>query len=69
MAGLAVLSLLCDVAGNRPLVCVVDDAQWLDRPSAQALGFVANHLAVGPVAMVFAVRPPARGWTWPASAA
>jgi len=61
VAGLAVLSLLCEVAGNRPLVCVVDDAQWLDRPSAQALGFVANHLAAAPVAMVFAVRPPAGG--------
>ena len=61
VAGLAVLSLLCEVAGNRPLVCVVDDAQWLDRPSAQALGFVANHLAAAPVALVFAARPPAGG--------
>ena len=43
--GLAVLSLLSEVAGERPLVCVVDDAHWLDRPSAQALAFVARHLA------------------------
>ena len=61
VAGLAVLSLLCEVAGNRPLVCVVDDAQWLDRPSEQALGFVANHLAAAPVALVFAARSPAGG--------
>jgi DNA-binding CsgD family transcriptional regulator len=55
--GLAVLGLLADVARDRPLVCVVDDAQWLDRASAQALAFVARHLATEPVAVVFAVRP------------
>ena len=54
--GLAVLSLLSEVAGERPLVCVVDDAQWLDRASAQALAFVARHLAAEPAAIVFAVR-------------
>ena len=43
--GLAVLSLLAEVAGEQPLVCVVDDAHWLDRASAQALTFVARHLA------------------------
>ena len=52
--GLAVLSLLSEVAGDRPLVCVVDDAHWLDRPSAQALAFVARHLAGQPAAVVFA---------------
>jgi DNA-binding CsgD family transcriptional regulator len=57
--GLAALSLLSDVARERPLVCVVDDAQWLDPASARALAFVAHHLAAGPVAMVFAVRGPA----------
>ncbi len=56
--GLAVLSLLSDVAGERPLVCVVDGAQWLDRASAQALGFVARRLAAESVAVVFAVRQP-----------
>jgi DNA-binding CsgD family transcriptional regulator len=56
--GLAVLSLLSDVAGERPLVCVVDDAHWLDRASAQALAFVARHLAAKPAAVVFAVREP-----------
>jgi hypothetical protein len=57
--GMATLSLLSDLAGERPLVCVVDDAQWLDQASAQALAFVARHLAVGPAAVIFAVRPPA----------
>jgi len=54
--GLAVLSLLSEVAGERPLVCVVDDAHWLDRASAQALTFVARHLAAQSATVVFAVR-------------
>jgi DNA-binding CsgD family transcriptional regulator len=54
--GLAVLGLLAEVAGERPLVCVVDDAQWLDQSSAQALAFVARHLVFRPVAVVIAVR-------------
>ena len=54
--GLAVLSLLSDVAEGGPLVCVVDDAQWLDRASAQSLAFVARRLFAESVAMVFAVR-------------
>jgi hypothetical protein len=56
--GLAVLSLLSEVAAERPLVCVVDDAHWLDRASAQALAFVARHLAAKPAAVVFAAREP-----------
>jgi DNA-binding CsgD family transcriptional regulator len=55
-AGLAVLGLLSDLARERPLVCIVDDAQWLDRASAQALAFAARRLAAEPVAVVFAVR-------------
>ena len=45
LVGLAVLSLLSDIAGQRPRICVVDDAQWLDEASAQALAFVARGWA------------------------
>jgi DNA-binding CsgD family transcriptional regulator len=58
-AGMATLSLLSDLARERPLVCVVDDAQWLDQASAQVLAFVARHLAAAPAAVIFAVREPA----------
>jgi DNA-binding CsgD family transcriptional regulator/tetratricopeptide (TPR) repeat protein len=50
------LSLLADVAERRPLVCLVDDAQWLDQASAQILGFVARRLLVERIALVAAVR-------------
>src|SRR6204780_3286969 len=56
LVGLAVLSLLADVAEEQPLVCVIDDAQWLDQASAQTLAFVARRLLAEPVAMVFAAR-------------
>ena len=55
---LAVMSLLSGVAEERPLVCVVDDAQWLDPASTQALAFVARRLVTEPIAIVFAVRQP-----------
>ena len=52
------LSLLSEVAEQQPLLCVVDDAQWLDRASAQTLTFVARRLLAEPVALVFATHEP-----------
>src|SRR3954467_15307689 len=56
LVGLAVLTLLSEVAEEQPLVCVLDDAQWLDRAPTRTLGSVARRLRVEPVAMVFGVR-------------
>jgi AAA ATPase domain len=56
--GLAVLNLLSEVAADRPLICVIDDEQWLDQASARALGFAARRLAADSVGLVIAARDP-----------
>jgi hypothetical protein len=58
LVGLATLSLLSEAAEHEPQLCVIDDAQWLDQASAQALGFVARRLLAEPVALVIATREP-----------
>jgi DNA-binding CsgD family transcriptional regulator len=58
MVGLAVLDLLADRAEERPLVCLIDDAQWLDRVSAQTVAFVARRLVAERIVLVVTIREP-----------
>ncbi len=58
LVGLGVLDLLADRADERPLICVIDDAQWLDRVSAQTLAFVARRLVAERIVLVVALREP-----------
>lgn len=58
LVGLAVLTLLSDVAEAQPLVCLIDDTHWLDQASAQVLGFVARRLGAEGVVIIFAIRQP-----------
>ena len=61
LVGLAVLSLFAAVAEERPLLCVVDDTQWVDQASELTLGFVARRLLAEPAGIVFATREPGEG--------
>jgi DNA-binding CsgD family transcriptional regulator len=62
LVALAVLNLLSAVAEERPLLCLLDDAHWLDDASGQVLGFVARRLLAESVATIFAAREPATRW-------
>ncbi|MGW1521503.1 ATP-binding protein [Streptomyces sp. NPDC002287] len=56
LVGVGALGLLTEIAAERPLLCLVDDAQWLDQASAKALAFLARRIAAEPIALVFAAR-------------
>jgi hypothetical protein len=58
LLGLATLSLLTDAAARQPLLCIIDDAQWLDRRTAQVLAFVVRRLDTQPIAVLLAARDP-----------
>jgi DNA-binding CsgD family transcriptional regulator len=61
LVALAALSLMAETAEEQPMLCVVDDAQWLDQASAQVLGFIGRRLLAESIALVFAVRTPSPG--------
>jgi DNA-binding CsgD family transcriptional regulator len=65
LVALGALSLMAETSEEQPLLCVVDDAQWLDQASAQVLGFVGRRLLAESIALVFAVQTPPQGVTSP----
>jgi DNA-binding CsgD family transcriptional regulator len=65
LIGAATLTLLSELAGDKPLLCLVDDAQWLDQASSEALLFAARRLHADPIAMIFAVRETAQPFAAP----
>src|SRR5918912_759554 len=56
LVSLGLLSLLAEACDEGPMLCCIDDAQWLDRPSAEALTFAARRLQAEPIAVLIAAR-------------